>query len=409
MIPIMAVYGTRPEAIKMAPVIRALQASSRFRPIVTVTGQHREILDQVNDLFRIVPDHDLNLIAPRQSLSHISASILTGLDEILAVDRPAALLVQGDTSSATAAAITAAYHQIPVVHIEAGLRSGDLSSPFPEELNRKMISQVASLHLAPTEANRAHLAHDGVEPGQIAVTGNTVIDALMETAAKHAPFTDPRLTALVNDGSPILLATVHRRENLGAGITGIAAALARIAGQFPAHTVVLPMHPNPAVRDVLQGTLSGVRNILLIEPLDYAQFTHLMSRAILILTDSGGVQEEAPAFGKPVLVLRDTTERPEAVHAGSSLLVGTGEDDIVRTTTRLLTSTVEYESMARVINPYGDGCAAIRTVAAIEQLLGIGERLPDFSPAGPALCRPGTREEHRARRIGTGYDAIIAS
>lgn len=392
MIPVMAVYGTRPEAIKMAPVIRALHASSRFQPIVTVTGQHREILDQVNDLFGIVPDHDLNLIAPRQSLSHISASILTGLDRILAAERPAALLVQGDTSSATAAAITAAYRQVSVVHIEAGLRSGDISSPFPEELNRKMISQVASLHLAPTEANRAHLLHDGVDPRQIAVTGNTVIDALMETAATRAPFTDPRLTALVAADSPILLATVHRRENLGAGIEGITGAIARLADRFPAHTVVLPMHPNPAVRDVVRRRLSGIRNVLLIEPLDYAQFTHLMSRATLVLTDSGGVQEEAPAFGKPVLVLRDTTERPEAVAAGASLLIGTGEDDIVAAATRLLTSNVEYESMARVVNPYGDGLAAVRTVAAIEQLLGAGERLPDFSPEhGRRLTVSGSR------------------
>lgn len=378
MIPIMAVYGTRPEAIKMAPVIQALKESPLFRPIVTVTGQHREILDQVNDLFEIEPDYDLNLIAPRQSLTHISASVLTGLDKILQEERPAALLVQGDTSSATAAAITAAYHQIPVVHIEAGLRSWDISSPFPEELNRKMVSQVASLHLAPTDANRENLLRDGVDGTQVAITGNTVIDALLATAAKQTPFDDQRLTELVSTDVKIILATVHRRENLGEGIEAIASALFRVARTFPAHTVVLPMHPNPAVREVLIEKLSHVANVLLIEPLDYAQFTHLMSEVTLVLTDSGGVQEEAPGLGKPVLVLRDTTERPEAVTAGSSILIGTNEDAIVLEASRLLTNTEAYDAMASVGSPYGDGLAAARTVAAIEQMLDVGERLPDF-------------------------------
>lgn len=379
MIPIMAVYGTRPEAIKMAPVIQALKDSPLFRPIVTVTGQHREILDQVNELFGIVPDHDLNLIAPRQSLTHISASVLTGLDKILAEERPAALLVQGDTSSATAAAITAAYHQVPVVHIEAGLRSWDITSPFPEELNRKMVSQVASLHLAPTGANRENLLRDGVDAEQIAITGNTVIDALMSTAAKRASFDDERLTALVDSDTKIILSTVHRRENLGDGIEAIAGALRRIAAEFPSHTVVLPMHPNPAVREVLIEKLEHVTNVLLIEPLDYAQFTHLMSVATLVLTDSGGVQEEAPGLGKPVLVLRDTTERPEAVAAGSSILLGTNEDAIVLEAARLLTSPEAYDAMASVGSPYGDGHAAARTVAAIEQMLQVGTRLADFA------------------------------
>lgn len=379
MIPIMAVYGTRPEAIKMAPVIQALKDSPLFRPIVTVTGQHREILDQVNGLFGIVPDYDLNLIAPRQSLTHISASVLTGLDKILAEERPAALLVQGDTSSATAAAITAAYHQVPVVHIEAGLRSWDITSPFPEELNRKMVSQVASLHLAPTAANRENLLRDGVDPEQIAITGNTVIDALMSTAAKRASFDDERLTALVDSDTKIILSTVHRRENLGDGIEAIAGALRRIAAEFPSHTVVLPMHPNPAVREVLIEKLEHVTNVLLIEPLDYAQFTHLMSVTTLVLTDSGGVQEEAPSLGKPVLVLRDTTERPEAVAAGSSILLGTNEDAIVLEAARLLTSPEAYDTMANVGSPYGDGHAAARTVAAIEQMLQVGTRLADFA------------------------------
>lgn len=379
MIPIMAVYGTRPEAIKMAPVIQALQQSPLFRPIVTVTGQHREILDQVNDLFGIAPDHDLNLIAPRQTLTHISASVQTGLDRVLTAERPAAVLVQGDTSSAAASALTAAYHQIPVVHIEAGLRSGDISSPFPEEINRKLVTQVARLHLAPTEANRTNLLHDGVDAGDIAVTGNTVIDALLSTAALRAPFDDERLNVLVNGDAKIILATVHRRENLGDGIHSIAGALLRIAQDFPSHTVVLPMHPNPAVREVLIERLARVSNILLIEPLDYAQFTHLMSAATLVLTDSGGVQEEAPSLGKPVLVLRDTTERPEAVAAGSSILLGTNEDVIVSEASRLLTSAEDYAAMAGIGSPYGDGHATARTIAAIERMLGVGDRLPDFA------------------------------
>lgn len=384
MIHIMAVYGTRPEAIKMAPVIKALQQSELFRPTVTVTGQHREILDQVNTLFGITPDHDLNLIAHRQSLTHISASVLTGLDAVLAAERPAALLVQGDTSSATAAAITAAYHQIPVVHVEAGLRSWDITSPFPEELNRKLVSQVASLHLAPTEASRDNLLRDGVDAADITVTGNTVIDALMSTAARPARFEDARLASLVRRSGRIILATVHRRENLGEGIEAIARALRRIAQAEPSHTVVLPMHPNPAVRDVLLRELSGVANILLIEPLDYAQFTQLMAASVMVLTDSGGVQEEAPSLGKPVLVLRDTTERPEAVEAGASRLVGTDEHAIVAETLRLLADADAYALMANSASPYGDGSAAARTVAAIEQLLGVGERLPEFvsAPAG---------------------------
>lgn len=385
-IPIMAVYGTRPEAIKMAPVIQELGRSRLFRPIVAVTGQHREILDQVNELFGIVPDYDLNILAPRQSLSHISARVLSGLDPMLDAVRPAALLVQGDTSSATAAAIAAAYHQIPVVHIEAGLRSGDISSPFPEELNRKMVSQVSSLHLAPTATNRDNLLRDGIAPGQIAVTGNTVIDALRSTAAKRAPFDDARLAQLVAGDAKIILATVHRRENLGEGLERISRALFRIASLFPTHTVVLPMHPNPAVREVLTARLTGVPNILLIEPLDYAQFTHLMGASTLVLTDSGGVQEEAPSLGKPVLVLRDTTERPEAVAAGSSLLVGTEESDIVSAAARVLSNRGVYDAMARAGSPYGDGNASARTIAAIEELLGIGERLDDFCPSPRALA-----------------------
>lgn len=241
------------------------------------------------------------------------------------------------------------------------------------------------LHLAPTPTNHTNLLVDGVDPSRIAITGNTVIDALMTTAAKRAAFTDPRLTDLANHDIPIILATVHRRENLGPGIESIATALSRIARRFKNHTIVLPMHPNPAVRSVLLQKLAGITNVLLIEPLDYEQFTHLMARSTLILTDSGGVQEEAPSLGKPVLVLRDTTERPEAVTSGSSLLIGTKEEVIVAATTHLLEHPDEYDSMARAGSPYGDGLAAARTVAAIEQLLGVGERMPDFASPQPTM------------------------
>lgn len=381
MIPIMCVYGTRPEAIKMIPVVQALQASAVFRPVVAVTGQHRGILDQVNRLFGIRPDHDLNLIAPGQPLTQIAARVLSGLESVLALERPAALLVQGDTSSAVAAAVAGAYHQIPVVHIEAGLRSGDISSPFPEELNRKMLSQVASLHLAPTSANRDNLLRDGVSPEQIAVTGNTVIDALLAVSAQRTPFEDERLCALVENDIPIILATVHRRESLGDGMRSIARALSRIARTLRSHTVVLPLHPNPAVREVFTRELAGVENVLLIDPLDYAQFTHLLAVATIVLTDSGGVQEEAPSLGKPVLVLRDTTERPEAVDAGTSRVIGTDENVIVDETLRLLQNPGHYQEMANAVSPYGDGRAAMRTVAAIAELLGVGSRMPDYVTA----------------------------
>lgn len=387
MIPIMSVYGTRPEAIKMMPVVQALHASTVFRSVVTVTGQHREILDQVNELFGIRPDHDLDLIAPRQPLTHIAASVLGGLEPVIAAERPAALLVQGDTSSAVAAAIAGAYHRVPVVHIEAGLRSGDISSPFPEELNRKIVSQIASLHLAPTLANRDNLLRDGVDPRQIVVTGNTVIDALLATSAQRAPFADERLSALVGSGTPIILATVHRRESLGDPMVGIARALSRVARKLRSHTVVLPLHPNPAVRDVFIRELSGASNVLLIDPLDYAQFTHLLSAATIVLTDSGGVQEEAPSLGKPVLVLRDTTERPEAVAAGTSRVIGTDENVIVTETLRLLLDADHYAEMANSVSPYGDGRAAARTVAAIEELLGVGNRMPDYVAASDAPAR----------------------
>jgi UDP-N-acetylglucosamine 2-epimerase (non-hydrolysing) len=375
---IMPIFGTRPEAIKMAPIVNALTESPQFRCIVTVTGQHREMLDQVNELFGIVPDHDLNILQQGQSLSAILTRTVDGLEELFAHTRPDAVVVQGDTTTSTAAAIAACYHGIPVVHVEAGLRSGDLSSPFPEEANRKLTSQIARLHLAPTSTSRANLLAEGVNAADIVVTGNTVIDALLTTVDKQIPFTDPRLEQLATSGRRILLVTTHRRENQGDAMRGVGRALARIADAEPDLVIVLPAHKNPVVREAVLPALEGKVNVLVTEPLAYGEFTRLLSRAHIVLTDSGGVQEEAPSLGKPVLVMRDNTERPEAVEAGTVALIGTDEERIVREVQRLLHDQPHFDSMANAVNPYGDGKAAERTVAAMAKLMNVGSRLPEF-------------------------------
>ena len=378
---IMPIFGTRPEAIKMAPIVSALQESPRFRCIVTVTGQHREMLDQVNELFGIVPDHDLNILQQGQSLSAIMTRTIDGLEKLFAANRPDAVVVQGDTTTSTAAAIAAFYHGIPVVHVEAGLRSGDLLSPFPEEANRKITSQITRLHLAPTSTSRENLLREGISPEDIVVTGNTVIDALLATVDKQLPFTDPRLEALAVGGRQILLVTTHRRENQGESMRSVGRALARIADAEPDLVIVLPAHKNPVVREAVLPALDGKSNVLVTEPLAYGEFTRLLSRAHIVLTDSGGVQEEAPSLGKPVLVMRDNTERPEALEAGTVKLIGTDEERIVAEVTRLLHDPANFAAMANSVNPYGDGKAAARTVAAIEELLGVGYRTAEFSGA----------------------------
>jgi UDP-N-acetylglucosamine 2-epimerase (non-hydrolysing) len=378
---IMPIFGTRPEAIKMAPIVSALQESALFRCIVTVTGQHREMLDQVNELFGIVPDHDLNILQQGQSLSAIMTRTIDGLDKLFADGRPDAVVVQGDTTTSTAAAIAAFYHGIPVVHVEAGLRSGDLLSPFPEEANRKITSQITRLHLAPTSTSRDNLLKEGISPEDIMVTGNTVIDALLATVDKQVPFTDPRLEDLAAGGRRILLVTTHRRENQGESMRGVGRALARIADAEPDLTIVLPAHKNPVVREAVLPALEGKANVLVTEPLAYGEFTRLLSRAHIVLTDSGGVQEEAPSLGKPVLVMRDNTERPEALEAGTVKLIGTDEERIVAEVTRLLHDSAHFAAMANAVNPYGDGKAAARTVAAIEELLGVGYRTAEFTGA----------------------------
>ncbi|GAA4119693.1 non-hydrolyzing UDP-N-acetylglucosamine 2-epimerase [Enteractinococcus coprophilus] len=378
---VMPVYGTRPEAIKMAPIIKALELSDVLEPVVAVTGQHREMLDQVNELFGITPVHDLNIIQPRQTLNAVMAKTLMGLDEILEEVAPDAVVVQGDTTTSTAGAIAAFNRGIPVVHAEAGLRSFNIFSPFPEEANRKLTTQLASLHLAPTSVSRDNLLRETVPANDVYVTGNTVIDALYDVVDKKVPFEDERLrevAAEVAAGKKLVLVTTHRRENQGDAMRGVGRALARLAETHSDVVFVLPAHKNPVVREAVLPYIEDKQNVVVTEPLAYGQFTHLISLSNVVLTDSGGVQEEAPGLGKPVLVMRENTERPEAVTAGTVRLIGTDEDRVFNEVHTLLTDAGAYDAMAEAVNPYGDGKAGVRTVSAIAQLLGVGERMPEF-------------------------------
>lgn len=375
---VMTIYGTRPEAIKVAPVITALEADDRFDSLTVVTGQHREMLDQVNDVFGIVPDHDLDVMSHGQTLGQLFARVMSRLDPILEARRPDAVIVQGDTSTSTAAALAAFYRQIPVVHLEAGLRSGDIASPFPEEANRKITSQIAALHLAPTLRSLANLVAEGVQLENIVVTGNTVIDALHLAVEHRTAFTDPAVERVAASGRRIVLVTTHRRENWGAAMEGVGRALARIAERFPDVEIVLPVHRNPVVRDAVLPHLDGLPNVTVTEPLGYGEFTHLLSVSTMVLTDSGGLQEEAPSLGKPVLVMRDNTERPEAVEAGTARLIGTAEERIVAEVHRLLTNDAAYAAMAQAVNPYGDGRSAGRVLDATARML--APTLPDALP-----------------------------
>lgn len=378
---VMTVYGTRPEAIKVAAVIEALERDPRFESIPVVTGQHREMLDQVNSMFGITPKHDLDLMRPGQPLNSIVARAIAGIDALLVEEQPDVVIVQGDTSTAMAAAIAAFNRQVTVVHLEAGLRTGNIDSPFPEEANRKLIGQVAKLHLAPTKGSRDNLFHESVEPSTIVVTGNTVIDALLEASSWDTVPSDTAVADALASGRPIILATTHRRENLGDSMDAIGRALAALADRHSDHVILLPVHRNPVVREAVLPHLEAKDNVIVTEPLPYAEFTKVMAAARIILTDSGGVQEEAPSLGKPVLVMRENTERPEAVDAGTVRLVGTDFDRIVFEANHLLEDDEAYDAMANAVNPYGDGQAAARSVAAIAALLGVGERLPDFVAA----------------------------
>lgn len=374
---VLVVYGTRPEAIKLAPVIRALDDSTACEPVIVVTGQHRSMLDQVNSLFGITPKHDLDLISGRPSLAGITAGVVEGLGPILEAEQPDLVVVQGDTTTVFSAALAAFYAQVPVAHVEAGLRTLDRYDPFPEEINRRLTTALTSLHLAPTRGARANLLAEGVDGDGIHVTGNTVIDALLDMKARGLPPNNPALAGL-GDARRVVLVTSHRRENWGEPMARIARAIARLARAYPGVVFVLPAHLNPTVRDVLLPPLAGLRNVLVTDPLDYVDMVYAMATSYLVITDSGGVQEEAPSLGKPVLVLRETTERPEAVEAQTVRLIGTDEDRIVAEAVALLDDPAAYEAMARAVNPYGDGCASNRVLGAIEHFLGSGPRPEEF-------------------------------
>jgi UDP-N-acetylglucosamine 2-epimerase (non-hydrolysing) len=378
---LMVVYGTRPEAIKMAPVIAALRRSPHFEPTVTVTAQHRDLLDQVHVLFGIRPDHDLDILSESQTLSDITVRVLNGLCPLLCRERPDAVLVQGDTTTAFAGALAAFYYRVPVVHLEAGLRTDDRYAPFPEEINRRLATQLATLHLAPTPDARDNLIRDGVAPSSVVVTGNTVIDALHWAVEQRTHYGEPALADLDDTARKVLLVTAHRRESWGSGMQSIGGALADLARAEPELLIVFPMHPNPVVRAAILPWVGRIESVRLTEPLAYGAFARLMDRSHLILTDSGGIQEEGPGLGKPVLVMRDTTERPEAVRAGTSRLVGTDRDRIVKQVRRLLHDRDAYALMAKAINPYGDGRAADRAVRAIGHWMGLCGRPAEFDSA----------------------------
>ena len=366
MIKVMTVFGTRPEAIKMAPVVLELKKhQDEIETVVAVTAQHRQMLDQVLHLFKIKPDYDLDIMSQGQTLYDITSRAMNGLKEVLEKEKPDLVLVHGDTTTTFAGALASYYSQTAVGHVEAGLRTGDIYSPFPEEMNRKLTGAIASFHFAPTETAKANLLREGVNQEKIYVTGNTVIDALMKTVRPDYEFDDEKLRQIDFEQHRVILLTTHRRENLGEPMRHIYKALRSVVQETPDVEIVFPVHRNPLVRQVVNEELAGVDRIHLIEPLDYEPFANLMSRSYLVLTDSGGIQEEAPSLGKPVLVLRNTTERPEAVKAGTVSLIGTNVDVVYETTRRLLTDKKAYEAMSNAVNPYGDGRASERIVQAV--------------------------------------------
>lgn len=374
---VMTVFGTRPEAIKMAPVVSELfRRSDKISPIVTVTAQHREMLDQVLTLFKIKPDYDLNIMSQSQTLFDITCRVLYGLNEVLTKAQPDIILVHGDTTTTFAGALAAYYHQKAVGHVEAGLRTGNKYSPYPEEMNRKLTGALTDLHFSPTNTSKENLLREGVSAENIFVTGNTVIDALHQTVRDDFKFRNDLLEQ-IDYGKKIILVTTHRRENWGEPLRNVYKALKKLTEDFSDVEIIFPVHKNPKVRDVVNEELGGLEKVHLIDPLDYEPFANLMNRATLILTDSGGVQEEAPSLGKPVLVLRDTTERPEAVDAGTVKLIGTDFDKVYSTARLLLTDKNEYDKMAAAVNPYGDGKAAKRIVQAILWKYKLSDEKPD--------------------------------
>lgn len=364
---VLVVFGTRPEAIKMAPLVHALNDDERFELKICVTAQHREMLDQVLGLFEITPDYDLDLMKAGQTLPEITSRILMGITPVLKSFKPSIVLVHGDTATTFAASLAAYYEQVQVGHVEAGLRTGNVYSPWPEEGNRKLTGAIANLHFAPTEISKQNLLQENTDPEKIIVTGNTVIDALLEVIKKIDASGELKSSLqaqfnFLDENKRLVLITGHRRESFGGGFERICEAIAHMAEGFPQVEFLYPMHLNPNVREPVNRLLANLNNVFLIEPLDYLPFVYLMNKAYVLLTDSGGIQEEAPSLGKPVLVMRDTTERPEAVDAGTVKLVGTGVETIVTELTSLLSDEEAYKSMSFAHNPYGDGKACSRII-----------------------------------------------
>ena len=382
-IKVMTVFGTRPEAIKMAPVVKKKKKyPDLITPIVAVTAQHRDMLDQVLNLFNIKPDYDLNIMAQGQTLFDITTKAMNGLNEVLSKEKPDIVLVHGDTTTTFAGALAAYYHETAVGHVEAGLRTYNKYSPFPEEMNRKLTGAIADLHFAPTDTASGNLKAEGTKEDKIFVTGNTVIDALHKTVTDDFKFDDEKLANIDYENKRIILVTTHRRENLGEPMRHVYKALKDIVNEFDDVEIVFPVHKNPKVREVVNEELGNIKAVHLIDPLDYEPFANLMHRAFLVLTDSGGIQEEAPSLGKPVLVLRDTTERPEAVKAGTVKLIGTERQKVYEETKYLLTDHDEYQRMANTCNPYGDGKASKRIIEAILYHYGLSQEKPDSFIAG---------------------------
>ena len=376
-IKVMTVFGTRPEAIKMAPLVKELEKNPQVESIVCVTAQHRQMLDQVLEIFDIKPDYDLDIMKDRQTLIGITTKVLEGLDGVLKEAKPDIVLVHGDTSTTFVGALAAFYNQIPVGHVEAGLRTYDKYSPFPEEMNRCLTGRIADLHFSPTISNRNNLIKENISDDDIFITGNTVIDALKTTVSA-----DYKLCASMDDvdfSKRVILVTAHRRENLGEPLENICRALKRIVTEFEDVELVYPVHLNPAVRETVNKYLSGMDRVHLIDPIDVRDMHNAMDRSYMIMTDSGGLQEEAPSLGKPVLVLRNETERPEAVEAGTVKIAGVKEEVIYEMAKKILTDKNEYDKMARAVNPYGDGEASRRTVEAILYHFGKGEKPEDLT------------------------------
>ena len=369
----------------MAPVVLELRRRGVFRVVTCLTGQHREMLDQVVEAFALPVDHDLRIMRERQSLGHITSAVLAGLDPLLELERPDLVMVHGDTTTTFAAALAAYYRMVPVAHVEAGLRTDDIYSPFPEEVNRRLADRLAEILYAPTSAARAALLREGASPDAILVTGNTVIDALLATAATRPPEWEPKLSRALERPGPKVLVTVHRRESWGAPMERVAQAIKRVSELLPRTTFIFPIHLNPVVRKTFKAALDSVQQVVFTEPLPYRPFVHVMKAVDVVITDSGGLQEEAPTLGKPVLVMRETTERPEGIEAGTAKLVGTDGDTVARELTRLLTDRAAYDVMAGAINPYGDGHAAERIADHLEFRFGLRDAPPAGFGGGPGL------------------------